>query len=225
MLRFSIGNIPVTVHAPFFFMALLLGAQGPLNVPRVLAWLAVVFVSVLAHELGHALSGIAFGLSPRIDLHGMGGTTSWAHKNVSTGKRIVISVAGPLVGIVIGGALYLAAPFFLTKGMPRLTHDVVWMVVYVNLVWGALNLLPMIPLDGGNALAAALAHFRGASGIRIAHYVSVVVAVAIGFYVLATDPGDWWALLLVGMFAFQNIRALLPREDDGGRPPPAPQRW
>lgn len=224
-MRFSLGNIPVTVHAPFFFMALLLSAQGPFNVPRVLAWVVIVFVSVLAHELGHALSGIAFGLTPRIDLHGMGGTTSWAHKNVGTVKRIVISVAGPLVGIVIGGALYLGAPLLVSSGLPALARDVLEMVIYVNLVWGALNLLPMIPLDGGNALAAALAHFKGAPGIRAAHYVSVVVAVLIGLFVLVTDPSDWWALLLLGMFAVQNVRALLPQQDEGGGPPRAPQQW
>ncbi|MGH7286221.1 MAG: site-2 protease family protein [Polyangiaceae bacterium] len=225
MMRFSIGNIPVTVHAPFFFMALLLGAQGSFNVPRALAWIVVVFLSVLAHELGHAFSGIAFGLTPRIDLHGMGGTTSWAHKNVGTVKRILISVAGPLVGIVIGGGLYLAAPFVVPSGLPPLAREILGTIIYVNLVWGVLNLLPMLPLDGGNALAAALAHFKGAAGMRIAHYVSVVVAVTIGLYVIATDPSDWWALLLLGLFAFQNVRALLPQSNDGGGPPRAPQQW
>ena len=223
MLRFHIGNIPVTVHPPFLLMALLLGAQLGSDVPLVVSWLIIVFVSVLAHELGHALSGIAFGLEPRIDLHGMGGLTSWAHKNVSTAKKIAISVAGPAVGITIGGILYFTAPMFLTHQSSRLAVGIVALLIEVNLYWGALNLLPMLPLDGGNALAHALGHTMGAKGIRIAHIVSIVTAVLAGIGAFLYGWG-LWSVFLALLFAGQNIRALMPR-DDGPPPPTTAHQW
>ncbi len=223
MLSFKLGNIPVTVHAPFLLMALLFGAQLGSDVPLIAAWLVIVFVSVLAHELGHALCGIAFGLDPRIELHGMGGTTSWAHKNVSPAKRIAISVAGPAVGIVVGGALLLARDSLFGMDLSRMARVVIVLLIEVNLYWGLLNLLPILPLDGGNALAHGLAARMGDKGFRVARYVSVVVAAVAGIYALTRGWG-LWSVFLAGLFAFQNIRALTTEH----RPPPppmVPQQW
>src|SRR5579883_3166384 len=100
-LEFHLGKIPVRVHATFFVMALVLGIYG--GSPVAIAWwIAIVLVSVLFHELGHATTGLAFGLEPRIDLHGMGGTTSWAaNKPLSHARRIAISLAGPFAGFAL----------------------------------------------------------------------------------------------------------------------------
>src|SRR5260370_39962134 len=96
-MTFRIGKIPVRVLPSFFLVTLLFNLSAN---PSVLAvWMAVVFVSVLLHELGHASAGLAFGLEPRIDLHGMGGTTSWATaRTLPTWQRVAISLAGPVAG-------------------------------------------------------------------------------------------------------------------------------
>src|SRR5580698_107499 len=101
MLQFHLGRIPVRVSGWFFAVAAVLGVNGDLS--RGLMWVAIVFVSVMLHELGHATAGIAFGLQPRIDLHGMGGTTSWSvSKQLSSVQRIAISIAGPFAGLAVG---------------------------------------------------------------------------------------------------------------------------
>src|SRR5882762_3079028 len=90
-------------------MALFLGSneRHPL---RIGIWVAVVFVSVLVHELGHALVGKAFGLTPEITLHGMGGTTSWRDgRDVGRAKSIAISVAGPFAGFALAALIFAAA--------------------------------------------------------------------------------------------------------------------
>ena len=94
-LSFRLGRIPVRILPSFFLTTVVLNFGLVQADPRKLVvWLAIVFASVLVHELGHALAGISFGLQPRIDLHGFGGTTSWAAAGrTSPAKRIVISLA------------------------------------------------------------------------------------------------------------------------------------
>ncbi|MEO8876195.1 MAG: hypothetical protein ABI461_11455 [Polyangiaceae bacterium] len=223
MFSFSLGKIPVTVHLPFLFMGVIFGASLGNNIAVLAMWLAILFVSVMAHELGHAFTGIAFGLSPRIDLHGMGGTTSWRHKDVGTAKKILISIAGPAVGITFGGLLYLMQGQLMDSAISHTAKIAVILLIEVNLYWGLLNLLPMMPLDGGNAMAHALGAALGEKGIRVAHVISLIVAVAAGLFAFIFGYG-WWPLLLAGMFAFQNIRAIWPKNENP-RPPVAPQQW
>jgi Zn-dependent protease len=220
-LSFGIGKIPISIHVSFFIMTLLLGSSISTSDLRVwMLWIVVVLVSVLLHELGHALMGKAFGLKPRIDLHGMGGTTSWEHKDVSAPKKILISLAGPLVGIALGIALKVAVESGRFE-LPPMANVAVSMIVSVNVGWGILNLLPILPLDGGNVMAQVFALATGGRGQRAAHVVSIVIAVAGGAYALLS--GSWWMAMLAGMFAYQNFRALVPEQ----RQPPAnpPARW
>jgi stage IV sporulation protein FB len=223
MFSFSLGKIPVTVHLPFLIIGVFLSGNMT-NMPVLLMWLAIFFVSVLAHELGHALMGTAFGLEPRIDLHGMGGTTSWRHKNVSTAKKIAISIAGPAVGIIFGGILFFAQPTLMDANLSKMARIAVIYLVEVNLYWGLLNLLPMLPLDGGNVMAHALGAAMGERGITIAHYISIVVAIAAGLLAFIYGYG-LWGMAMAALFAFQNIKAIRPAQNGPPTPPVAPQQW
>jgi len=217
MFTFSLARIPVRVHISFLFMAAVLGSNNG-NPATLVLWLAIVFVSVLLHELGHALVGRAFGLAPAIELHGFGGTTSWAHKQVSSGKKMLISLAGPMVGIVLGQAVALI--FLRDDGgleLSRLGVTAVRYIYWVNFWWGLFNLLPILPLDGGNVLAEGLNVLTNGHGVRPARYISIVLAVPAALVSLWT--GNLWIALLAGMFAYQNVRAVI-----GSRPRPAPPR-
>ena len=70
-MRFTLAGFPVQIHWSFFLVAALLGFSRDLYV--LLVWMGVVFVSVLLHEMGHALVGRRFGMHPEIFLYAMGG--------------------------------------------------------------------------------------------------------------------------------------------------------
>jgi Zn-dependent protease len=222
-MEFKIGKIPVKVHGAFAITAILLSltSQDPVQIA---IFAVVMFVSVLLHELGHAVAGIAYGLTPRIDLHGMGGTTSWpAGRKIGWGKSIVVSFAGPMVGIVLGIGVLIASALAAGQPITPLSYEHVLEIasqlpvavpaklavvsfIYVNAVWGIFNLAPMLPLDGGNILLAFLQIVTKGKGERLARYVSIVAGVAFGLWALSRS--NTWGAVLCGLFLFRNVQAL-----------------
>jgi stage IV sporulation protein FB len=225
-LRFHIGSVPVQVEPSFLFTTLAFNYGLALRDVRLFAaWTGVVFLSVLAHELGHAGMGLAFGLVPQIQLHGLGGTTSWSEgKGVSWGKRVAISLAGPAAGMATGGAVVALGaaglfPQLAWSTMPGVGDALLGRVeattlgetaylwlLWVNFGWGLLNLLPMLPLDGGSAMTSALQAVTGGKGERPARLVSLTVALlALGASALARQL---WPAFLSLWFLAMNWRAL-----------------
>ena len=155
-MQFRIFKIPVTVEPIFFFLVVLLGARRE-RVDLVAIWVGVVFVSILVHELGHAFAARRYGLVPSIRLHSLGGLTQWNRtRALSNRQSIWISFAGPLAGFALGGLVHLAHPIFQVAPDWRLSvvyGDLLW----VNIGWSLINLLPILPLDGGNIALALLA--------------------------------------------------------------------
>lgn len=208
-LRFRIGSIPIHIHPFFFLTALLLGMGTNASVQTAAIWVATVFVSVLLHELGHALAGKVYGLAPTITLHGMGGTTSWTEasrrRSLGHGAQMFISFAGPLVGLLVGGA---TAAWWYVKGDPstELGKELLGGVLFVNLGWSMFNLLPIVPLDGGQIMANGIAWVSRGRAYRLPHYVSIAFALAVGGAALYVR---WfWVVLLSALYIHQNVRAL-----------------
>lgn len=117
-LNFSMFGFPVRVHPAFFIMPLLLGApflQSPdVNAGvALLTLMAVFFVAVLVHELGHAFAFRYFGIESRVVLYWMGGLAipdrgnSWSQPTASLNPRqqIVVSLAGPIFGFLLAALL------------------------------------------------------------------------------------------------------------------------
>jgi len=202
VLQFTLFGIPVQV-LPFFFLTALL--IGPHDLRGAALWIPVVFTGVLAHELGHAAAIRRHGFSPAIQLHGFGGATSWsAHRPLSPASRIFISAAGPAVGITVG-LIALAAARVMSPDDPVLRR-LIWYIVWVNLGWGVLNLLPVLPLDGGVIVTAVAEGMWGPKGRRIARKVSLAVCAALGVWALSR--GWWWSAILAAVLAFANLQAL-----------------
>jgi Zn-dependent protease len=203
----KIFGIPVKIDPSFLFICALL-AYSRLSQPIFLIeWLIVIFVSILIHELGHALMVRSFGLSPQIMLYSMGGLTSWREeKSISHAKHIAISLAGPFAGFIFGGMVYLSG-----EAMPDLFADRFGSVTYqdllfVNLGWGVFNLLPILPLDGGN-VAYSIEQWvtKKHSGV-ITRVISLLVAVGIGLWALSIE--SLWVVFLMALFAWNNGSAL-----------------
>jgi stage IV sporulation protein FB len=109
-IHFRLLGMPVRIHPFFWLVAAILGAQSG-GVPEVLMWIAAVFVSILIHELGHALVLRAYGYRPWIVLYGMGGlachdpTENYNSRANTPLGQISISIAGPLAGFLLAATL------------------------------------------------------------------------------------------------------------------------
>jgi Zn-dependent protease len=211
LFQFHVGSIPVQVHPWFLLTAAMLGAGDSTQLVPLVVWVAVVFVGVLLHELGHALAGKAFGLDPEIDLLAFGGLTSWrggGKRGIGTAQRVAISVAGPFTGIAIGGATWLYQRSLQNSG--DIPSAGLWLLLtdiwFVNFFWGAVNLLPILPLDGGNVLFAVAQKVTRGNGERPARTISLVVAAIIALYSLSR--GMVFNAVFAGLFALQNFQAL-----------------
>jgi Zn-dependent protease len=207
MISFRIFGVPVTVHPTFLVVAALLGlSSGRLSL--VAAWIGVVFVSILVHELGHALTARSFGAEVEIELNGIGGLTSWsgAEENFGPGRRATVAAAGSAVGVLFGGLIWLVARY--TGPFTDIAGFVVTNLILVNVFWGLLNWLPIRPLDGGHLLTSLLQKLAPSKGERISNVVFFVTAVG------ALAAALWFRLFFIALLAGWLVMGELTR----GRP-------
>jgi len=235
-LRFSIAGIPVRVHPLFWLIALLFGASGDLI--QLPIWVFVVFVSILIHELGHALAMRRYGQPSRIILHFAGGLTvpepvswggRWANVALRPNQEIFISLAGPGAGFVLaalvavgttlsGGSiitnwLFGVIPLPVAALMPiggRIMSLFVTMLLWVNVFWGLINLLPVYPLDGGNVSRYLLLQADPINGVRKSLWISVIVGGLVAVAGLLILRSIYMAFLF-GLLAFQSFQSLQGR--------------
>lgn len=229
-ITFRLLGIPIRVTLFFLLTAVLVGPRevrpgGPEGIAPGLAvaWIVVVFIGVLLHELGHASTARAFGQAPVITFQAFGGLTSWTPQGeIGAGKRLLISAAGPAVGIAVGFALLIVRWVATEQG--TVPNTVLRYAVWVNLGWGIFNLFPMLPLDGGNIMASVFELVFPGKGIRAARVVSIVVAAGVG--VLAAVGGAPIAAVLCALFVYLNVQGLrgegqsLPVSEQESRPLP-----
>lgn len=205
MIRFRIFNIPVTVE-PFFWITLaLIGGAHRIDSKEgfisILFFLAAGFVSIMVHELGHALMAVKFGARTEIVLQAFGGYASYSGIRMSRGQSMMITAGGPLLQIALGFLMM----FFLTKipTMPTNAQYFAGIIMWISFVWAILNLLPVLPLDGGRLVEAAL----GPRRIRASLIISMVTA--IGIAVLAwTQFGQPFLTMFMAYFAWLSYKAL-----------------
>lgn len=145
--QFRFMGFPVHVRAGFWmFMALVVFIQGPrFGIPF------AVFLAVftLIHELGHAFAARNTGARAEISLDFMAGYAAYTpSRPLTRGERALISFAGPGVQIAIGSVVYLALRGALAG--PEAGNAVQLAVFWAGPVIGLLNLLPLLPFDGGH---------------------------------------------------------------------------
>jgi stage IV sporulation protein FB len=183
-LRFKILDIPVEVRPSFLLIAAFLGFS--LNrVDLIFAWVGVIFVSILVHELGHALTARHYGSEVAIELNGIGGLTSWTvpDEGVTPGRRALIAASGSATGLIFGGLVWaIAAPLGPFSGLAGFTLS---NLVRVNVFWGLLNWLPIRPLDGGHLFSSLLERIaprRGGTIADVVFFVSAAAGVILAIY-------------------------------------------
>ena len=224
-MRFSLFGIPIRVQ-PFFWVIALLIAPASASIfagfdVLVVAWVAVVFASVVGHELGHALVARGFGAQVDMTLHGLGGYTRWHTPagDIGPWRRVVVAAAGSMTGFALAGVVWLLLRSGVIPSRTVLSTALNWFVV-VNLLWGILNWLPIRPLDGGHIFLGVLQGALGERGVKLANVlfpittlVGGLIAWRTGFYVAAIFA----AFLLLGEFREWNARSVrrssLPQDD------------
>lgn len=223
MLRFHVFGIPVAVRPSFWLVALLIGFpdRGREAVARLVIWVAIVFVSVLIHELGHALLARRYGARVAITLYALGGYTTWTSgRQIGPGRRVAVAAAGSAVGIVLGGLALLGLRAGVLQPGSPLALQAVRTFVFVNLFWGILNWLPIRPLDGGHILVGGLQAVFGRRGLVIADVIFPIVA-ALAAY-LAWRAGLVLGALLAAFMLLGEVQRWFLGRPAAGEAGPAP---
>jgi Zn-dependent protease len=157
----SISGVDVLVRSSWLLVALLIAfllaprvevvhpGLGALKYVAGVAFAVLLYLSVLLHEIAHALMAQRYGLGVRsISLHFLGGATEIDSETRTPGQEFKVAVVGPLTSIVIG----LLALALLTVTPDGLLLLAVQGLAGANLIVGVLNLVPGLPLDGGRVL-------------------------------------------------------------------------
>ena len=205
MVRFTIFGIPVQVQ-PFFWITLAiiggaLRADSSAAILNIGLFVVAGFVSVLVHELGHALTARKFGAHSSITLQAFGGYAAYSGASLTRRQTFAVTAAGPAIQILLG-----LAAFFLLRAMPNLPPNAsyfMFILMWISIVWAVLNLLPILPLDGGQMLNVVL----GPQRIKITLWTTIIVAVGVGL-LLFQRTGSILFPLFLGMFAWQAFQAL-----------------
>jgi len=175
----------------------------------IVLWVIAVFFSILLHEMGHAMMARAFGYEPHVVLHHFGGYASFIPGYRHTlGKSIAISLAGPVAGFGLYGVVYVIDNLLYQHEVEVSfgLNNFLWFLISINLYWGLINLLPVLPLDGGQVCRDVLLLFRRLDGVTWAMRISVAVGAGMAIYFL--QHGNQYPAILFGLLAFNNLQAL-----------------
>ena len=231
MLDFKLFKIPVRIEPWFWLMGFFLGGGFGITSREdflmILLWIIVLLVSILVHELGHALTSRKMtGVTPSIKLWGMGGL-AYPNTQLTQKQSFWVTWAGPLAGLGFFGLIVLTCCtvygiavgtdltmflLFPSTGINRETFTVlaemnkpVWFMLnkllWVNLWWSLINLLPVFPLDGGQIYASIE---RSPKKVLIVGIVTGALVAIAGFFILHRI----FIAILFGYLAFQNYKRL-----------------
>lgn len=206
MLEFTLFRIPVRVEPIFWITLGLIGfldnQRGPSDqlLLKMALFVMAGFISILIHELGHALMIKKYKLPTQIVLSSFGGYATHPAGILSRSQSFLVTLAGPLLQLILGLAVYFSMPHLM------LPDTLIWYFVRtlagVSIFWAILNCIPILPMDGGRMLEAALGPRRIKLTLTISTLVAVVCSI-IGFMIGSILIG-----IFMAMFAFQNYQTL-----------------
>lgn len=197
------GRIPVVIHPFFWVFAGLIGWLNSGTLVGMLIWIGIIFFSVLFHEFGHALTALCFKQKTNIQLIALGGVTSFDGPKLKFWQQFFITLNGPLFGF----ALFLLATGILQldwSNWPVFSTILKWTQL-ANLFWTIVNLLPVMPLDGGQLLRILLEAIFGINGYKAALLIGAVISVFISLYFFLV--GGFLIGAFFFLFAFQSFES------------------
>jgi Zn-dependent protease/CBS domain-containing protein len=185
------------------------------------AFVILLYASVLVHELSHSVVARGYGLPVRrIVLWPLGGVSEIDREAPTPGREFAIAAAGPALSLVLGGigwGLYQVVN-------TGIAGELIWQLVFANIIVGLFNLLPGLPLDGGRMLRAViwLVTKKPNTATLAAAWTGRVLALgllAVPFFTGGLAGGDMvstlWVIVIAGFMwtgATQSIKATRFRE-------------
>ena len=200
-LCWRVGGVPFRITPLFWFSCALLGLRycadpegGSLG--YFLFWMVASCGSVLLHELGHLLVGRLFGMQAETILYGLGGMTTGVEALGCRWQRLLVLLAGPAVQLLfvslLWGITWLPFPqVFRDWGWQALIANGLFILLWINLYWAILNVIPLWPLDGGRVACEIGEAIFGPKGRSLGLSLSIVCA---GLLALAATLQLSWRL-------------------------------
>ena len=220
-ISFTLFGFPAVIQPFFWVIAALITALSIGNIDHMPIWFAKLFVgmagvllSIMVHELGHALTFRHLFRTPcMIVLHGFGGMAVPFHPHRRTyGFRGAVaegflSFSGPLAGFVLAFCTYSFLQLIPEddRHMTFLLRFFLWWTTWISIFWGLFNLLPIYPMDSGHISREVFLFFTPRHGVKYSLILSMMCAVLLA--VLALRENIWIAFLLA-FFAFQNYQEM-----------------
>ncbi len=232
LLRFRLLNVPVEVHPTHLLISGLIAwsftqssftrTAWPTAILRdeahpqygvtvafvLIAWMLLVTLSVLVHELGHAIAARAYGATPSIHLVGLGGLTrAEGAERFPWWRDVLFTLAGPVAGLALGVVAGL-----LVWLLGDATHEALRYfgtgLLIANVSWTVLNLLPISTLDGGRITAVLLTRAFGRPGFLFAQVIALVFAGLVLVYAFTSQQAFLgFIVVMLGLRTFANISA------------------
>ncbi len=233
MFRFSIFGIPVEVQ-PFFWVVMALfggaaGADSKEDFLMITLFVLAAFISVLVHELGHALTGRRLGGGyATIMLTSFGGLAMNQGGRFDRQQRFWMIAAGPGAGFaLLLAVLAILGVFFHSYDVIALTSAVLFRfplppqtmelieflrekpfissflrdLIWINFWWGVINLLPVLPLDGGQITDL---YVRPQRRVHLIGAIAAAATAMVGFVYF----NQLYMAILFGYFAWKNYQAM-----------------
>lgn len=247
-LHFRLFGVPVRVHPLFWLVSFIFGfnANDPTSV---LIWMIAVFISILIHEMGHALVIRWYGWAPSVVLYSLGGLAihnPYLNDYSSAGKfrrnrytQILISLAGPMAGFafaafvafssgITGIASFeidivqgLGIPFVFTEAGPKPANEYILMLIgdlmFINIFFGLLNLVPVWPLDGGKVARELFLMWDRSVPVRNSLVLSMICAGGVAFWGMKNHMGFLGIMFL--LMAISNYQDMNGSNRYGGGNP------
>lgn len=204
MIRFQLFGFPIVIHWFFWVNCALLGgaldASSPERLQMLIGFLLVACASVLIHELGHALTMRHYGdRQVGILLYAFGGLARGS-RWLSRQEDIFVSAAGPFTQLAAAMVMWWVLDAW--KPESRLVYYTLRSFQHISIFWALLNLLPIIPLDGGHISRALFGPMRQ----RTALTLSLICAAGMAFFAL--QHFGIISVFFFGMFAWNNYKEL-----------------
>jgi stage IV sporulation protein FB len=256
MLRWRLFGISFCIQPSFWLISALFGylvvgmgmrMTGWDLLKYIGIWVLCTLVSVMVHELGHAVTGRVFGLPGNITLAGMGGQAVGNFETLRVWQRVLVILAGPGAGFLFLGVLtlinqnpwnrvftiYFDLPMFKVPwNWDLLDHintnlkvtppysEAMSFLCWMNLFWNIINLIPIMPLDGGMLMREGFTVVFPVRGLWLAFALSFLLAGGLAVYCIlaivrgqdnfptfAIDP--FFGIIMFAMMAVQNFTAML----------------